>query len=36
LLHTTNARDWGQGWLNDGYFDRALKNLRAVEADYKL
>jgi len=35
-LHTTNAGDWGHGWLNDEYFDRFLKNLCAVEADYSL
>jgi Ser/Thr protein kinase RdoA (MazF antagonist) len=35
-LHTTNAADWGHGWLNDEYFDRLLNNLRAVEADYSL
>jgi len=35
-LHTTNAMEWGHGWLNDEYFDRAIKNLRAVEVDYKL
>ncbi|MFZ6026183.1 MAG: phosphotransferase enzyme family protein [Chloroflexota bacterium] len=33
-LHTGNAYDWGYGWLNDGYFDRAIKNLKAVQADY--
>jgi Ser/Thr protein kinase RdoA (MazF antagonist) len=33
-LHTANATDWGYGWLNDDYFDRAIKNLKAVEADY--
>lgn len=35
-LHTTNAADWGHGWLDDAYFDKALNNLRAVEADYQL
>ena len=35
-LHTTNAYDWGYGWLNDAYFDKAIKNLKAVEADYHL
>jgi Ser/Thr protein kinase RdoA (MazF antagonist) len=35
-LHTTNAGDWGHGWLNEEYFDRFLKNLRMVEADYSL
>jgi len=35
-LHITIARDWGHGWLNEEYFDRFHKNLRAVEADYSL
>lgn len=35
-LHTTNANDWGCGWLDDNYFDRLLKNLRAVETNYSL
>jgi len=35
-LHTANADDWGHGWLNDEYFDNALKNLRKVEEDYKI
>jgi Ser/Thr protein kinase RdoA (MazF antagonist) len=35
-LHTTNAGDWGHGWLDDTYFDRLLTNLRAVETDYSL
>lgn len=34
-LHTANAYDWGYGWLNDDYFDKAIKNLKAVEADYR-
>ncbi len=33
-VHTQNAPDWGCGFLNDGYFDRRLEQLRAVEADY--
>jgi Ser/Thr protein kinase RdoA (MazF antagonist) len=30
-LHTANGADWGFGWLNDAYFDKAMKNLRACE-----
>ena len=33
-VHTQNAPDWGCGFLNDGYFDRRLDQLRAVEANY--
>ena len=35
-LHTTNAGDWGHGWLDEAYFNRFIKNLHAVETDYKL
>jgi Ser/Thr protein kinase RdoA (MazF antagonist) len=33
-LHTGNSRDFGIGWLNDGYFDRALKFLREWEEEF--
>lgn len=33
-LHTGNAQDWGRAWLNEAYFDRALKFLREWEAEY--
>ena len=33
-LHTGNASDWGYGDLNDAYFDKRLKWLRELEADY--
>ena len=33
-LHTANHRDWGCGWLDDDYFDKAIQNLRAVASDY--
>jgi Ser/Thr protein kinase RdoA (MazF antagonist) len=32
-LHTSNGHDWGFGWLNDGYFDRALKFFREWETE---
>ena len=32
-LHTGNGHDWGFGWMNDRYFDRALKFLREWERD---
>jgi hypothetical protein len=35
-LHTVNAYQWGHGWLNDEYFDNAIKNLRAVQIDYSI
>jgi Ser/Thr protein kinase RdoA (MazF antagonist) len=33
-LHTGNAADWGRDWLDDGYFDRALKKLHDCERDF--
>lgn len=27
-LHTGNGQDWGFGWMNDPYFDQALKFFR--------
>ena len=33
-LHTSNGRDFGDGWLNDRYFDRAIKFFRAWETEY--
>jgi Ser/Thr protein kinase RdoA (MazF antagonist) len=33
-LHTGNAADWGCDWLDDGYFDKAVKNLQACEKDF--
>lgn len=33
-LHTSNGQDWGFGWINDKYFDKAVKFLQAWEAEY--
>jgi Ser/Thr protein kinase RdoA (MazF antagonist) len=33
-LHTGNSRDFGIGWLNDGYFDRALKFFHEWEEEF--
>ncbi|WP_310486504.1 phosphotransferase [Chamaesiphon sp. VAR_69_metabat_338] len=33
-LHTSNGQDWGFSWINDGYFDRALKFFREWETEY--
>jgi Ser/Thr protein kinase RdoA (MazF antagonist) len=33
-LHTANGQDWGYGWMNDQYFDRAISFLKAWEKDY--
>jgi Ser/Thr protein kinase RdoA (MazF antagonist) len=33
-VHTSNGQDWGFGWINDGYFDRALKFFHEWEAEY--
>jgi Ser/Thr protein kinase RdoA (MazF antagonist) len=33
-VHTSNGHDWGFGWINDGYFDRALKFFREWETEY--
>jgi Ser/Thr protein kinase RdoA (MazF antagonist) len=33
-LHTDNGRDFGYGWMNDRYFDRAMKFFRAWEAEH--
>jgi Ser/Thr protein kinase RdoA (MazF antagonist) len=33
-VHTSNGQDWGFGWIDDGYFDRALKFFREWEAEY--
>lgn len=32
-LHTGNGQDWGFGWMNDQYFDRAIKFFRDWEAE---
>jgi len=33
-VHTQNSPDWGIDFLNNGYFDRHLKDLRQAEEDY--
>jgi Ser/Thr protein kinase RdoA (MazF antagonist) len=33
-LHTGNGHDWGYGWMNERYFDRALKFLQEWETEY--
>jgi Ser/Thr protein kinase RdoA (MazF antagonist) len=33
-IHTSNGHDWGFGWINDGYFDRAIKFFREWETEY--
>jgi Ser/Thr protein kinase RdoA (MazF antagonist) len=33
-VHTRNAPDWGNDFLNEKYFDTHLKHLRDAEADY--
>lgn len=33
-LHTSNGQDWGFGWINDDYFDQAVKFLRDWETEY--
>jgi Ser/Thr protein kinase RdoA (MazF antagonist) len=33
-VHTQNSPDWGIDFLNDGYFDRHLKDIRLAEEDY--
>jgi Ser/Thr protein kinase RdoA (MazF antagonist) len=33
-LHTGNSHDWGIGWLNDAYFDRAIKFFREWESEF--
>jgi hypothetical protein len=35
-VHTQNSPDWGIDFLNDGYFDSRLKDLRQAEKDYLL
>jgi Ser/Thr protein kinase RdoA (MazF antagonist) len=35
-VHTQNSPDWGIDFLNDGYFDRHLSDLRQAHADYLL
>lgn len=32
-LHTSNGKDWGFGWMNDQYFDQAIKFFREWEAE---
>jgi len=32
-LHTSNGQDWGFGWMNDQYFDQAIKFFREWEAE---
>lgn len=32
-LHTSNGQDWGFGWMNDQYFDGAIKFFREWEAE---
>jgi Ser/Thr protein kinase RdoA (MazF antagonist) len=34
-LHAANTADWGQSWLNDGYWDRLLKGLREWQAKHR-
>jgi Ser/Thr protein kinase RdoA (MazF antagonist) len=33
-LHTSNGHDWGFSWIDDRYFDRAMKFFREWEAEY--
>lgn len=33
-LHSGNSHDFGTGWLNDGYFDRALKFFHEWEREF--
>lgn len=33
-LHTGNGHDWGVAWINDGYFDSALKFFREWETEF--
>ena len=33
-LHTGNGHDWGFGWMNDGYFDNAMKFFREWDTEY--
>jgi Ser/Thr protein kinase RdoA (MazF antagonist) len=33
-LHTSNGQDWGFSWINDGYFNRAMKFFREWETEY--
>ena len=33
-LHTSNGQDWGFGWMNDKYFDRAIKFFQDWDAEY--
>jgi Ser/Thr protein kinase RdoA (MazF antagonist) len=33
-LHAEGGQDWGMGWMNDAYFDNAIKFLREWEAEY--
>jgi Ser/Thr protein kinase RdoA (MazF antagonist) len=32
-LHTGGGRDWGSGWMNDQYFDKAIKFFREWEEE---
>jgi Ser/Thr protein kinase RdoA (MazF antagonist) len=33
-MQTSNGQDWGFGWMNDSYFDRALTFLRTWEPEF--
>jgi Ser/Thr protein kinase RdoA (MazF antagonist) len=33
-VHTSNGNDWGFGWINNHYFDRAIKFFREWEMEY--
>ena len=33
-LHMGNRQDWGVGWMNDAYFDDAIKFFRECEAEH--
>lgn len=33
-VHTSNGQDWGFDWINDGYFNRAMKFFREWETEY--
>jgi Ser/Thr protein kinase RdoA (MazF antagonist) len=35
-LQTGNGQDWGFGWMNDAYFDRALTFLRTWEPEFTI
>ncbi|MEM9949738.1 MAG: phosphotransferase [Cyanobacteria bacterium P01_D01_bin.36] len=35
-IHTSNGQDWGFGWMNDKYFDKAIEFLKAWEEEHLL